>query len=417
MKLRLFWKIVFAFWLTFFLISQAIWLLVILDTDRAAPSDYAHAAARMAISAASHSVLEGGKERYERDLKTWPRDFQRQLTIAPASASINQREILDQAVVTAPSGLSYRIAFHQWPSNRRRVPPSEVILAGAVGGLIFSAVLAWYLTAPVRRMRSGFQRLARGDFSTRLAPSMGRRRDEIADLARDFDQMAGQLKELVAARDRLLADVSHELRTPLARLNVAIGLARQDPAKLAGSLDRISAEAVKLDAMVGELLTLSKLESNARPVEEYFDLAEIVGSVVQDARYEAAERQIEVVLDGGPQNENEWLAKGNGMLVNRAIENLVRNAVRYSPQGGQVRLALDRMAGSYRLIIADNGPGIPNDTMGRLFEPFSHSADGLGFGLGLSIAQRAIAVMGGNIIARNRTEGGLEITVTIPSSI
>jgi two-component system OmpR family sensor kinase len=197
---------------------------------------------------------------------------------------------------------------------------------------------------------------------------------------------------------------------------VAIGLGRQDPEKLAGALDRISSEAEKLDAMVGELLTLSKLESDARPLEEYFDLAEIVGSVVQDARFEAGARQVEVVLDSAPPGETEWIAKGNGMLVNRAIENLVRNAVRYSPQGGRVHLVLDRAAGMYRLVIADQGPGIPVQSMGHLFEPFSQSADGLGFGLGLSIAQRAIAVMGGQITARNRSEGGLEITVTIPSS-
>jgi two-component system OmpR family sensor kinase len=302
------------------------------------------------------------------------------------------------------------------PSTWHRTPPNEVVIAGALGGLVFSALLAWYLTSPVRRMRSGFRRLARGDFTTRLAPSMGRRRDEIADLARDFDQMASQLNELVGARDRLLADVSHELRTPLARLNVAIGLARQDPAKSAASLDRIGIEAIKLDAMVGELLTLSKLESDARPVEEYFDLAEVVGSVVQDARYEAAAKQVDVVLADTAPSDSEWIAKGNGKLVNRAIENVVRNAVRYSPQGNQVHLALERGAGSYRLSIADNGPGVPSDEMRQLFKPFSHSADGLGFGLGLAIAQRAIAVMGGTIAARNRTAGGLEITITIPAS-
>jgi two-component system OmpR family sensor kinase len=416
MKLRLFWKILFAFWLTFFLISQATWLFITLDSDRTGPSSHARAEARMAVAAASNSFETGGQERYEHDTKAWPRDVQRQLTIAPVSAPLGTREILDQAIVVSPSGARYRISFEMWPTSWHRTPPNEVVIAGALGGLLFSALLAWYLTSPVRRMRSGFRRLARGDFTTRLAPSMGRRRDEIADLARDFDHMASQLNELVGARDRLLADVSHELRTPLARLNVAIGLARQDPAKSAASLDRIGIEAIKLDAMVGELLTLSKLESDARPVEEYFDLAEIVGSVVQDARYEAAAKQVDVVLADTAPSESEWIAKGNGMLVNRAIENVVRNAVRYSPQGNQVHLALERGAASYRLSIADNGPGVPNDEMRQLFEPFSHSADGLGFGLGLAIAQRAIAVMGGTIAARNRTAGGLEITITIPSS-
>ena len=415
MKLRLFWKILFAFWLTFVLIFLAVWLLFTLDSDSAEPSGRARATARMAIAAASNSIKLGGQEGYESASRSWPRDVRRQLKVAPVSTKPDGREILDQTVAASPSGVDYRITYATPQPRRPRAPPDEVIIAGTVGGLVFSALLAWYLTSPVRRMRAGFRRLARGDFTTRLAPSMGRRRDEIADLARDFDQMASQLNELVAARDRLLADVSHELRTPLARLNVAIGLARQDPGKLAASLDRISGESVKLDAMVGELLTLSKLESGVLPVEEYFDLAEIVDSVVQDARYEAAAKQVEVVLARDAQDEEEWIAKGNGMLVNRAVENIVRNAVRYSPQGGQVRVALDREAGSYRLRICDNGPGVPKDELGWLFKPFSQSADGLGFGLGLAIAQRAIAVMGGTIVALNRPAGGLEIAVTIPS--
>ncbi len=161
---------------------------------------------------------------------------------------------------------------------------------------------------------------------------MGRRRDEIADLAHDFDQMAAQLQELVAARDRLLADVSHELRTPLARLNLAIALARQDPGKIAASLDRVSQEAAKLDEMVGELLTLSKLETGQRSSDDYFDFAELAKEVIQDAGYEAAAKQVSVVLQGADDSA-EWIARGNGRLVSRAVENIVRNAVRYSPPG------------------------------------------------------------------------------------
>jgi len=222
----------------------------------------------------------------------------------------------------------------------------------------------------------------------------------------------------------LLADVSHELRTPLARLNLAIALARQDPDKITASLDRVGQEAAKLDEMVGELLTLSKLETGQRSTEEYFDFAELARTVIQDARYEAAAKQVSVILQGADDSA-EWIARGNGRLVSRAVENIVRNAVRYSPQGGQVAMVLHRDADFFRLVITDCGPGIPDDQLGQLFKPFALSADGFGFGLGLAIAQRAIAVNGGAIAARNRQaneqtndkeNSGLEMTVTLPAA-
>jgi two-component system OmpR family sensor kinase len=322
--------------------------------------------------------------------------------------------------VKGPDGTSYRVSYYSQGERRGGlfgIPP-EVLLSVVIGGLVFSAILAWYLTQPIRRMQVGFERLAQGDFATRLGPAMGRRRDEIASLAHDFDTMAGRLAELVGARDRLLADVSHELRTPLARLNLAIGLARQDPAKLSTTLDRIGDEASKLDEMVGELLTLAKLESNQNQGEDYFNFAEIVKRVVEDARYEASAKNIEVKLSIEQADENfEWIALGSGKLVSRAIENILRNALRYSPENGQVMVRLDRCNGSFHLSVSDDGPGIPKDTLASLFKPFGISADGYGFGLGLAIASRAIAVHGGTISAVNRAPRGLEMTVTIPAAI
>ena len=216
--------------------------------------------------------------------------------------------------------------------------------------------------------------------------------------------------------DRLLADVSHELRTPLARLNLAIELARQDPAKLSTSLDRINKEAAKLDEMVGELLTLSKLESGQSRGEDYFNFAEVVRAVVQDARYEASAKGVEVRLDIKPEDENfEWIALGSGRLMSRAIENIIRNAVRYSPEGGKVAAQLRHIDGNFNLVVTDEGPGVPQDAMASLFKPFGVSADGSGFGLGLAIAQRAIAVHGGSISARNRPTKGLKMTVSLPA--
>ncbi|HKD48731.1 MAG TPA: ATP-binding protein [Rhizomicrobium sp.] len=419
MKRRLFWKILIGFWLTFILISQGIWLAFSLarpDVETTYMRGFAH----LAVGAASSVILQGGPQAFETERQTWPMDWRNRVRVSPAGQQLTGRPPFFSEQVNAPDGTPYRISYYPQPPERGGIfgIPLEVVISVVVGGLIFSAILAWYLTQPIRRIQLGFERLAQGDFATRLGPAMGRRRDEIASLAHDFDTMAVRLRELVGARDRLLADVSHELRTPLARLNLAIGLARQDPAKLSTSLDRISGEAATLDEMVGELLTLAKLESSQSQGDDYFNFAEIVKQVVEDARYEALSKNIEVKLTVEQADEHfEWIALGSGKLVSRAVENILRNALRYSPERGQVRVRLARENGRFHLAVIDEGPGVPKDALASLFKPFGISADGFGFGLGLAIAQRAIAVHGGTISAANRTPHGLEMTMIIPAAI
>lgn len=419
MKRRLFWKILIGFWVTLIVITQGIWLMFTLlrpDQD----VSYMRGFARITVAAASSAVRQGGPAALEAEQKSWPQEWRARILLQPATSPMSASAPTVSQTVSAPDGVAYRVSYYpQRNSHSHGIfgIPIEVVIVVVVGGLGFSAILAWYLTQPIQRMQVGFGRLAQGNFGTRLGPAMGRRRDEIADLAHDFDKMAVRLEELVAARDRLLADVSHELRTPLARLNLAIGLARQDPAKMATSLDRISGEAAKLDEMVGELLTLAKLESGQSRGEDYFNFAEIVRAVVQDARYEAAAKGVDVVLDIAPDDENfEWIARGSGRLVSRAIENIVRNAVRYSSEGGKVEATLRHDGHLFRLQVTDEGPGIPEEAMATLFTPFGVSADGFGFGLGLAIAQRAIVVHGGLIAARNRRPKGLEMAVTLPAA-
>lgn len=414
-KIGLFWKILIGFWITFVLVMQVLFSLL----DPGEMSERMRAMARMTVAAVTSVIHENGEPALQARLRTWPYDQRRQVVILPQAAPYDSADVLAQEVAVTPNGHRYRVLYLASPQGRGRhmrsifALPPQVVVSFGIGGLLFAAVLAWYLTRPVRLMQRAFDRVAQGDFTPRLAPAMGRRRDEIAELGRDFDSMAVRLEELVAARDRLLADVSHELRTPLARLNLAIGLARQDPAKLAAALDRIGVEAGKLDEMVGELLTLARLESGHPPTEEYFDFAEVVKIVAQDARYEAGSKNVQVLLSGA--DDSEWIVPGSGKLVARAVENIVRNALRYSPDGGQVALTLRRGDGLFELCVADNGPGVTEADMGALFRPFGVSADGSGFGLGLAIARRAIAVHGGAIIARNRQPHGLEMRLTLPS--
>jgi signal transduction histidine kinase len=233
-------------------------------------------------------------------------------------------------------------------------------------------------------------------------------------------------------QQRLLHDVSHELRSPLARLHAAIGLAHQTPDKLASSLERIERESNRMDKLVGELLTLSRLDSaiNLPPLEEVA-IGELVHEIAAEADFEAelSGRRVHFVsLASGSAGNGAAAAQvlGSPDLLWRGIENIVRNAVKYSPPGGVVEIEVqqtlaadDNGAGRVCVKVRDRGPGVPEAHLASIFQPFfrsdptSNNVDG--HGLGLAIAQRVIAAHGGTLSARNRIGGGLCVTIELPS--
>jgi len=299
-------------------------------------------------------------------------------------------------------------------------PPSPLLITAVIGilaSLGFSALLAWYLAKPIHHLRGAFDAVAAGKLETRIGPRMGRRRDEIADLGRDFDRMAGQLQILVGSQRRLLHDVSHELRSPLARLQAAIGLARQQPEKLDASLNRIERESGRLDQLVGELLTLSRLEAGTGgPPDEVIDLVELVAGIADDARFEAEANGRQVRFTGA----GEFVVNARAELLHRAFDNVIRNAVKYTGEGTAVEVRVERRPAPDRLLVtvADCGPGIPDSDLPAVFEPFFRSETGVktaGFGLGLAIARRAIEAHGGTIRALNHPGGGLQVEIILPA--
>lgn len=291
------------------------------------------------------------------------------------------------------------------------------IVSGAVVSFLFSLGLAWYLSRPLHHLRWALHSVARGDFSTRVLPRMGTRRDEIVDLGRDFDSMADHLQRLVEARQRLLHDISHELRSPLTRLQAAIGLVRQNPAKAAVMLERIDREAERLDAMVGELLTLARLEVGSGViVRERVDLIELLNAIVEDAAFEAEASGRSVTLLA----EGRFVCTVAAELVCRAFENIIRNAVRFTGDGTVVAVtAVPSPDGAWlRVTVEDHGPGVPADMLDRIFEPFlrlENGQPGSGYGLGLTIARRAIESHGGRVGAVLADHGGLRVTIALPS--
>nr|WP_083251485.1 HAMP domain-containing protein [Acidihalobacter yilgarnensis] len=282
-------------------------------------------------------------------------------------------------LVAAPDGKRYlmfipiELRVHPSAAARRALVRDELIVrlgAALAASLLFSLGLAWYLTRPVRHLQRATRALAAGSLDTRVLPRMGTRRDEIADLGRDFDHMATRLQALVTAQQRLLHDVSHELRSPLARLGVAVALARQQPDKLGTALTRIERESGRLDELVGELLTLSRMNAGVdMGPEERVDLAALIGQVVSDANFEASDgRSVVLECVGTAQ------LMGREELLRRALENVVRNALRFSPPNDQVEVSVT-LAGSDILVrVCDRGPGMSEPLLATVFEPFVRGA-------------------------------------------
>ena len=425
MKGGLFWKLLLGFWLAFFIIAQLVWVLVIVESPVTAQDDVAAQRAAPAVLDAVGTALSRTGEVAAIQVRDTlpPSERTRVEIVAPSSqpAPLTKADAFIERQVSAPGGAAFRLRYHYEGTKRFQLSvPIEPMILAIVFGPIFGAVMTWYLIAPIRRLRQGFERLAAGDLSARLAPDMGGRQDELADLARDFDSMAVHLEQSIKARDRLLHDVSHELRSPLSRLQLAIGLARQEPNGVQASLDRIEYEGRRLDSVVRELLSLARAESGHAPGEDYFDLHPLLESVLADARFEAEAANVKIVsdVDDSASDDNAPSLRGNTELVRWALDNVVRNALRYSTSGQSVhvRLAYDQPTRRYEIDVVDEGPGAPEAALPTLFEPFVRADEtNPGFGLGLAVAKRAVTAQGGTIEASNRAGAGLAVRITLPA--
>lgn len=301
------------------------------------------------------------------------------------------------------------------PPRFRPLTPFIPIGAAVLASLLFAALLAWYFARPIRALRQAFDAAASGDLAPRFSGKPRAGGDELTTLGRDFDRMTSRLRALLDGQKNLLHDVSHELRSPLARLQAAIGLAHQQPEKAAASMERIERESVRMDRLVGELLTLSRLEAGAfdAPKQE-FSIAEMLDDILQDASFEAASNGRAVAYSG----DVDVKLSGQPELLARAIENVVRNAIKHSPPGGKVEVATALEGRFIRIRVMDDGPGVAQEDLGKIFQPFyrgsSTEKDVEGHGLGLAIAQQVVQQHGGRIAAANRPGGGFCVELALP---
>ena len=352
----------------------------------------------------AQQALESGQTEMEADGQT-------AVKARAVTAADGRRYVL---VATMPIGLLRLL--HDAPSAQLLRLLAVFLTAAAA-----CYALARYVARPLATLRAATHELAQGNLAVRVTPRLGTRRDEFAELGRDFDAMAARLEGLMTAERRLLRDISHELRSPLARLSVALGLARQRPTEDSPALDRIEREADRLNALIGQLLTLARLESGARePAREIVEVLAIVREVAEDADFEARGRRRAVQIVEAA----DAMVVGDGELLRSAVENVVRNAVRHTAEDTTVEIAVRRLyehgVSRVRISVRDHGSGVPKQALPFIFEPFYRVSEvrehGSGsVGLGLTIAHRTIRLHGGTVSAANASDGGLIVDIDLPA--
>ncbi|MCD8524669.1 MAG: ATP-binding protein [Gammaproteobacteria bacterium] len=445
---KLYWKIFIWFWLAMCLTIVVIALISSRVTQQSSSGDDDQHVFISAISAAAIIMINSGDKA---QIVAWQdylhRHYEIQLMLLSLDSSdrtemsdvflpivnkIQHNNLKANTVISPPfvigqpimdnAGRHYRLVaklpeevFEHYSFNRGNII-FRFVAAILMGGFI-CYLLSLYLLRPIRVLQRAARKLGRGEFQTRVSALLGDRKDEIGELANDFDDMARRLELLVQSKQQLLQDISHELRSPLARLSVALEIARDKSPHLIKELARIEHETEKLSELIRQILSLSSLDALNTPRSfGAVDLVELLNSIVSDANYEAQSYRALPITLSAPQH---CLIQANYDLLRSAIENIIRNALRYTPHDGAISVALVEKDKEIEINVEDSGPGIPEEMLLHIFDPFfradtSRTQETGGFGLGLAIAKRAILLHKGTIMAKNLTESGLRIMITLP---
>jgi two-component system sensor histidine kinase CpxA len=437
--LSLFWKLFLTMWLSIVGFSATIgWL-----NDKLAREQWAEEPANtfsrgmIRITQRSQQALQlEGRKGLRDELLNIPRmtrshiyvvDGENQELLGRDNALmqlVERRTGMDTVDFQDAGGSSYTIY------TVNRTPPATLLAPGPQGtalrlvaAAVISALISYFLArslvTPLEELRKASRKIAAGDLATRVSKTMPRRQDEIGQLAIDFDIMTSRLQAMQQANQRLMQDVSHELRSPLARLNVALEIARKKGVgEIASEIDRIELESQRLETLVNDVLGLLRESSETMPrFDEGLDLSALLTDLVEVVNYEVPEGKPGVT----------WQATvpcdfhGDRELLWRALENLLRNALRYTDpdRGVLLDLVVSKRKSSVRLEVRDFGSGVPEGELEKIFEPFyrvqeSRDRDSGGHGLGLSIAANAVHMHGGSIQASNAQDGGLIVSISLP---
>ena len=461
---KLFWKFFFGFWLCLIAAAVATGTAMYLMREKPASSDLAEGPRAQFMLETIQEVLEGKGQGALRNLLD--RNRQRTGNTIPVFAvSSKGEEILNRDI---PDNIKQRITtllggleepepgmlmvtakdLSQWvlfiPRNHR--PPNEInaanpteridaaekrrqrealepplppipgpgLVAALLASLLFAGVLAYTFSRPLNTLKNAFREAGKGRLGVRIASrsSTGKRRtDEIGELLSGFDHMAEEIETRIEQQKALLHDVSHELRSPLARLNLAVGLARQNPAQLENSLSRIETEAERLDNLIGQLLNLSRLDAQQNTENiRLHNVIELLLAVVEDAQFEAEQQNKQVEFHAALK---QWDLTCDAENLQGAFDNIIRNAVKHTPENTTVTIDCTTRGKKLLVQIEDHGPGVPTELLPKLFTPFFKHGEHSGHGLGLAIAKKSIHRINGALTAQNGISGGLIVTIEL----
>lgn len=447
MMKKLYWKIFIWFWLAMCLTIVVIALISSRVTQNSANEEEDQHTFISSVSAAAIIMINSGNQKQLREWKQYLQEhYGIQLILLPLSTPTTDLEnhdfihiinkvqrtdfslhevttppfVISQPFATA-EGLRYRLiaklpddVFEHYRFNRGNII-FRFIAAILISGFI-CYLLSLYLLRPIRVLQRAARKLGQGELQTRVHNTLGQRKDEIGELANDFDEMATRLESLIHSKQQLLQDISHELRSPLARLSVALEIAKDKSPHITKELSRIANETEKLNELIRQILSLASLDAESSHIMcEEIDLVELVKSIVSDANYEMQQYACPIIFIA-PQSCQVVV---NYTLLRSAIENIIRNALRYTPADQSIRVLLNVLDDKVNIIIEDYGSGIPEEKLAQVFDPFFRVDDSRtqgtgGFGLGLAIAKRAILLHHGSVLAENLASGGLRVVLTLP---
>lgn len=447
MMRKLYWKIFIWFWLAMCLTIIVIALVSSQVTQQSSSGDDDKHMFLSSISATAITMINSGNTQLLSEWRRYLREHNGiQLVLLPLStpniikqekefspivnevlqANFSTNEVVSPPFVisqplTSKDGERYRLVaklpdevFEHYSFNRGNII-FRFAAAILIGGFI-CYLLSLYLLRPIRILQRAARKLGQGEFQTRVRETLGNRKDEIGELAHDFDEMAACLESLVHSKQQLLQDISHELRSPLARLSVALEIARDKSPAVEKELTRIAYETDKLNELIQQILSLASLDASPHEITfEKIDIVEMLQSIISDANYEMQNRTLPIKLIT-PKTCN---AEISYVLLRSALENIIRNALRYTPDDKPICVTLIQKEREIQITIEDSGPGIPEAKLAHVFDPFfrvddSRTQNTGGFGLGLAIAKRAILLHQGTLHAKNLLQQGLKVTVTLP---
>lgn len=331
-------------------------------------------------------------------------------------------------------GEEYLFFIRGWDNHQAQRLPSPLFIPGLplspiwhefiilsfiiLVGLLMAYILANNITKPIRILGKGMNRVANGELETRISQQVDDRDDELSHLAVQFDKMAEKLEKLVAKERHLLHHVSHEMRSPLARMQAIVGLIQAQPQKQEQYLKRLEGELTRMDALVGELLTLSRLETSNIPLEkEPLKLVPFLTNLVEDSQSVAMQNKQQVSLKIEPKIPDSATVLANESYLYRAFDNVIRNAMNYSPEGSVIQVNIGQDGKHWVVDVTDNGPGVSENQLPHIFTAFyraDSSASKPGTGLGLALTQHIVGQHQGKIIAENVRPNGLRMRFILP---